>query len=107
MACSSRSPGVRKGSRRKRASSAFSLRIMRRPGFILLAFLLAGAPAQGEERSTRVAVGTLQMTGWGAAQPIPRARALIDAARRGAGAKQIHISVGTLQMTGRGQASHP
>lgn len=108
MACSSRSPGVRKGSRRKRASSAFSLRIMRRPGFILLAFLLAGAPAQGEERSTRVSVGTLQMTGWGAAQPpIPRARPLINAARRGAAAKQIPISVGTLQMTGRGQASHP
>ena len=79
---------------------------MRRPGFILLAFLLAGAPAQGEERSTRVSVGTLQMTGWGAAQP-PIPRALIDAARRGAGAKQIPISVGTLQMTGRGQASHP
>ena len=81
---------------------------MRRPGFILLAFLLAGAPAQGEERSTRVAVGTLQMTGWGAVQPpIPRARAVIDAARRDAGAKQIHISVGTLHMTGRRQASHP
>src|ERR1700726_621598 len=54
MACSSRSPGAPRGSRRKRASSAFSLRIMRRRGFILLAFLLAGAPAHGEERSTRV-----------------------------------------------------
>jgi hypothetical protein len=80
---------------------------MRLPGFILLAFL-AGAPAHGEERSTRVSVGTLQMTGWGAAQPpIPRARAVIDAVRRDAGAKQIRISVGTLHMTGRRQASHP
>jgi hypothetical protein len=48
------------------------------------------------------------MTGWGAVQPpIPRARAVIDAAQRDAGAKQIHISVGTLHMTGRHQASHP
>jgi hypothetical protein len=106
MGCSSQSPGGPKGSRRKKVSKAICIEppgwIVRLPVFILFAFMVLGASALGQEHSTRVSVGTLQMTGRGAEQ-----RPAITAARRGTPASQTHISVGTLQMTGRGSAQQP
>lgn len=84
------------------------MRTVRLPPFFLLAFILAGASAHAEEDFTRLPIGTLQMTGRGAAQPpIPGPRALTDSARRDARTTQTHISIGTLQMTGRAEASRP
>jgi hypothetical protein len=77
---------------------------MRLPLFIALGFISCASSTVAEERSTRVPIGTLQMTGRGTAQP-PESGALspIEAAPGSARAMQVQIPIGTLQMTGQAQ----
>jgi hypothetical protein len=71
---------------------------------ILIEFTLVAASAHGQDRSTHVSIGTLQMTGGGVAQPPgPGNRATTGAAQQRA-PTQTHITVGTLQMTGQAHA---
>jgi hypothetical protein len=77
---------------------------MRLPLFIALGLISCATSTVAEERSTRMPIGTLQMTGRGTAQPPePGALSSIEAAQGSAGAMQVRIPIETLQMTGRAQ----
>jgi hypothetical protein len=76
---------------------------MRLPLFFVLASMLGATATAAEEGSTRIPIGTMQMRGWGAAQPPTAFARSPDAVRRNTSATQVRMPIGTLLMTGRAQ----